>query len=93
MDVHDTERPSVYHDQANEAIVAELWPSGPPRLFALITEDEDEHEQVVREVFAYGIELPSGEAATVGAAQGWGRWLDADNASRWTGSDLIWLSR
>ena len=37
--VHQTERPPVYHDPELRAIVAELWPGGPPRLFALVQED------------------------------------------------------
>jgi hypothetical protein len=92
MDPHETERPPLCRDRKRSAIVDELWPGGPPRLFALVQEDEDEHEEVVRQVTAYGIELPGGEAATVGAVHGWGRWLSADSASEWTGSDLVWLS-
>lgn len=92
-DVRESEQPSVYHESETAAIVAELWPAGPPRLFALIQEDEDEHEQVVRTVAAYGIELPGGEAATIGeAVPGWGRWLSAGNARRRMFSELVWLS-
>jgi hypothetical protein len=91
--VHDTERLPVYHDPELGAIVAELWPGGPPRLFALVYEGDDENDQIVREVMAYGIALPNGSAATVGAAgSGWGRWRSACSASRRTGSDLVWLS-
>lgn len=75
------------------AIVAELWPCGPPRLFALIHESDDENDRLVREVRAYGIALPGGSAATVGATgSGWGHWRSADSASWRTGSDLVWLS-
>ena len=91
-DVHDTERSPVYHDDDElRTIVAELWPAGPPRLFALVQEDEDEDEQLVRHVMAYGIELPGGEAATVGAVPG--HWPSADSASECVGSDVLWLSR
>jgi hypothetical protein len=76
-----------------DAIVAELWPAGPPRLFALIQETDDEDGQVAPTVTAYGIALPDGPATTVGAAgTGWGLWLSADSACRRTGSDLLWLS-
>ena len=97
-DAHGTERVPVYHDPERRAMMAELWPGGPPRLFALVQEDEheDEHEddRTVREVMAYGIELPDGAAATVGVAMpGWGRWLSADSASRRMNSDLVWLSQ
>lgn len=88
-DIHGTERTSVYHAHETDAIVAELWPAGPPRLFALIQEDEDEDE-VVRQVAAYGIELPDGEAATFGTVRG--RWCSADSASYRTDSNVLWLS-
>jgi hypothetical protein len=45
-------------------------------------------------VRGYGIALPGGSAATVGATgSGWGHWRSADSASWRTGSDLVWLSR
>lgn len=94
-DVHESERLPVYHDPRTDALVAELWPAGPPRLFALVDEDEDENDEVVREVMAYGIALPDGAATTVGATGvGWASWLSADSAFEWMGgSDLIWLSQ
>lgn len=92
-DVRESEQPSVYHESETAAIMAELWPAGSPRLFALVQEDEDEHEQVVRTVTAYGIELPGGEAVTIGAAMpGWGRWHSAGSARRRMFSELVWLS-
>lgn len=57
-------------------------------------EDDQENDRTVREVMAYGIELPDGAAATVGVAMpGGGRWLSADSASRRMNSDLVWLSQ
>jgi hypothetical protein len=92
-DVRESEQPSVYHESETAAIVAELWPAGPPRLFALIQEDEDEHEQAVRTITAYGIELPNGEATTIGdATVCLGRWNSAGNACQGMYSELVWLS-
>lgn len=90
-DVHETGQPPVYHVPETAAIVAELWPAGPPRLFALVQAYEGEDEQVVRQVMAYGIELPGGGAATVGRISG--RWRSADSAASRLYSDLLWLSR
>jgi len=92
--VHDTERPPVYHELELGAIVAELWPGGPPRLFALVWEGDDENDQIVREVTAYGIALPNGSATTVGpAGSGWANWRSANSACWRMDSDLVWLSQ
>ena len=85
-DVHGSELPPVYH-------AAEVGMNGPPRLFVLVQEDLDENDAVVREVVAYGIELPNGSAATVPVrGNGFGRWISPQSASRRLCSDLVWLS-
>jgi hypothetical protein len=78
--------------------VGDPAPSGsagrPPRLFALVQEDEDENNRVIWEVMAYGMVLPNGSAATVGSAgTGFGSWRSPESASRHTYSELVWFSR
>ncbi|MEU9832812.1 hypothetical protein AB0D67_14910 [Streptosporangium sp. NPDC048047] len=62
-------------------------------MFALVRMHEDpdgvkDHERVV----AYGLELPDGTAATVGAdGHGFGSWTNAERAALRLDSDLVWL--
>ncbi|MFD0883082.1 hypothetical protein ACFQ08_00675 [Streptosporangium algeriense] len=60
-----------------------------PRVFALVQEGwEDERPEVV----AYGLTLPGGQAATVGAdGRGHGLWNSARSAARRLRSDLVWF--
>ncbi|MFF0578592.1 hypothetical protein ACFY19_24170 [Streptosporangium saharense] len=58
------------------------------RAFALVQEIDEGETEVV----AYGLELPTGVAATVGVVQGFGRWQSARNAARRLHSDLVWLT-
>ncbi|MGJ6961471.1 hypothetical protein ACSDR0_06125 [Streptosporangium sp. G11] len=66
-------------------------------MFALVQEfyEDDEGEEdgeSVTEVVAYGLTLPGGTAATVGAnGNGFGRWTSAYSAARRLHSDLVWL--
>jgi hypothetical protein len=56
------------------------------RMFALVQEYDDEDEQPVREIVAYGMALtvpPSGA--------GLSKWQSPDSASRRTGAELVWL--
>lgn len=68
-----------------------------PRMFALVQEfyEEDEGEEdgeSVTEVVAYGLALPGGTVATVGAnGNEFGRWTSAHSAARRLHSDLVWL--
>ncbi|MEV4751312.1 hypothetical protein AB0K21_33530 [Streptosporangium sp. NPDC049248] len=62
---------------------------GLPRVFALVREAED--EEITARVVAYGLALPGGDAATVGATRGFGRWTSARSAAYRLGSDLVWL--
>jgi hypothetical protein len=100
-DIQDSEHPPVYHadDQDTSPDDAELlrkhWAGNPPRLFALIQEfeDDEDEDQIEREIVAYGIMLPDGSATTVGAGgSGFGRFGSAIAASDTYYSDLVWLS-
>ncbi|MER5649207.1 hypothetical protein [Streptosporangium sp. NPDC002524] len=68
-----------------------------PRMFALVQEFYEEGEgeddgESVTEVVAYGLTLPGGTAAIVGAnGHGFGRWTSAHSAARRLHSDLVWL--
>ncbi|MFF3436748.1 hypothetical protein [Streptosporangium sp. NPDC002721] len=63
-----------------------------PRLFALIQEYAGDDEKAVVEVVAYGLTLPGGTAATIGAnGHGFGRWTSARSAARRFHSELVWL--
>ncbi|WP_329092860.1 hypothetical protein [Streptosporangium sp. NBC_01469] len=75
-------------------------PTGnPPRMFALVqelfyeeNEDDERDEESVTEVVAYGLALPCGTAATVGAnGRDFGRWTSAHSAARRLHSDLVWF--
>ncbi|MER7205547.1 MULTISPECIES: hypothetical protein [Streptosporangium] len=60
-----------------------------PRVFALVQEGW-EGEQA--EVVAYGLTLPCGQAATIGAdGRGHGLWNSAQSAARRLHSDLVWF--
>ncbi|MFI6455459.1 hypothetical protein ACIBF6_28325 [Streptosporangium amethystogenes] len=62
---------------------------GLPRVFALVREVED--EEIMARLVAYGLALPSGDAATVGTPRGFGRWRSPQSAAYRLGSDLVWL--
>ncbi|WP_433362765.1 hypothetical protein [Streptosporangium sp. CA-115845] len=64
---------------------------GLPRVFALVQEAEGEGEEIMARLVAYGLALPGGDAATVGAVRGFGRWTSARSAAYRLGSDLVWL--
>ncbi|MFD0857290.1 hypothetical protein ACFQ07_34115 [Actinomadura adrarensis] len=91
--VQESEHASVYHDPEMSAVVAECCGGEMPRLFALVREFDDENDQPVREVVAYGIALPNGGAATVGASgRQFGKWASPDAASLRMNSELVWLA-
>ncbi|REE98732.1 hypothetical protein [Thermomonospora umbrina] len=95
--VHESEPSSVYHAhdaQVNPAAVAEVVAlgGGAARMFALVQEWGDEGEPVMREVVAYGMELPGGRAMTVSpSGSGLGCWRTPQSACRRLASDLVWL--
>lgn len=63
-----------------------------PRMFALVQEFYEDDGESFTEVVAYGLALPGGTAATVGATgHGFGRWTSAHSAARRLHSDLVWL--
>jgi hypothetical protein len=96
--VHESEQSPVYHvddpDESRAAEVAELTGGKAARMFALVQEWDDDNVQPVRKVVAFGIALPNGAVATVGAS-GWGfaHWASLDTASRRMCSELVWLGR
>ncbi|MFF0306006.1 hypothetical protein ACFYSC_01195 [Streptosporangium sp. NPDC004379] len=62
-------------------------------MFALARLFEDSDGVKGRErVLPYGLELPDGTAATVGAdGHGFGSWTNAERAALRLDSDLVWL--
>lgn len=68
-------------------------PSGDlPRMFALVQEFDEDDGESLTEVVAYGLALPDGTAATVGAnGHGFGRWTNAHRAAWRLRSDLVWF--
>jgi hypothetical protein len=57
-------------------------------------EPADRSGVAVREVVAYGIALPNGSVATVGASgRGFAQWASLDSASERMCSELVWLGR
>lgn len=64
---------------------------GLPRMFALVRQAEGEDEEIMARLVAYGLALPGGDAATVGAIRGFDRWMSPRSAAYRLGSDLVWL--
>lgn len=63
-----------------------------PRMFALVQEFDEDDGESLTEVVAYGLALPDGTAATVGAnGHGFGRWTNPHRAAWRLRSDLVWL--
>ncbi|MFC5749359.1 hypothetical protein [Actinomadura rugatobispora] len=91
--IHESEPSFVYHvDDRAAAEVAELAGGAVARMFALVQEYDDDNEQPVREVVAYGMELPGGLVMTVPpSGAGLSKWQSPDSASRRTGAELVWL--
>ncbi|MFF0307862.1 hypothetical protein ACFYSC_10550 [Streptosporangium sp. NPDC004379] len=60
-------------------------------MFALVQGVEEDGEEIIAKVVAYGLALPCGTAATVGVADGFGRWRSAHSAASRLRAGLVWL--
>ncbi|XVQ12810.1 hypothetical protein ACQP1W_09710 [Spirillospora sp. CA-255316] len=95
--VHESELSPVYHvgdpdGKRAAAEVARLAGGEAARMFALVEEYDDDNEQPVREIVAYGMALPGGHVMTVPpSGAGLFKWQSPQSASRRLGSELVWL--